>query len=307
VSLKVQAAIKLEAASGSWNGVVRRIGSRLDLLVETSGKLKVGETASFELDIPEHDGVASGLVRVRNAGERAGPYTRYILQITEASARDRQTLQGWMRGQLGARNPTPSRAVPTDTRRRMVSEAAERAAEALRYPKGSIEVEAPLAMRTESGSREGTLIRFHGTEFLVELAQPIEPVGQAFFQFEVPGYGIEVYGTARFKLEAWSDPGSHGYVLEMHLMRRADRDLLLEWLHDQVEEPLGDDASSGPAISDMPTNVPSDLPPDNFRLMASSASRKPGDPPPPAAENRDRSGRDSIREVLRRRFFGKGK
>ncbi len=303
MSLRVQAAIKLEAASGSWTGVVRRVGSRLDLLVETSGKLRVGETASFELDIPEHDGVVTGSVRVRNAGERAGPYTRYILQITEASARDRQTLQGWLKGRLGARRPAPSQAIPTD--RRYVSQAAERAAEALRYPKGTIEVEAPMAMRTDSGSREGTLVRFHGTEFLVELSQPIEPKGQAFFQFEVPGYGIEVYGTAKFKLEAWSDPGSYGYVLEMHLMRRADRDLLLEWLHDQVEEAYDEDASSGPAISDMPTNIPSDLPPDEVRAMASSSSRAPGEPPPPAAE--DRSGRESIREVLRRRFFGRDK
>jgi hypothetical protein len=308
MSVKVNAPIKLQVSSGSWTGVVRRIGSRLDLLVETSGLLKVGEKGSFEIEIPGHSAVVDGTLRVRNAGERTGPYTRYILHITQATARNRQVLTAWMRGQLGSRHPHHSSPVE----RRPAAAAAARAPQALRYPKGTIEVGAPLAMRTDSGVREGTLVRFHGTEFLVEVTQPITVGGQAFFQFEVPSYGIEVYGTAKVQLEAWSDAGSHGYVLVMHLMRRADRDLLLEWLHDQVEDRGGEDDSSGPALSDMPTNIPSSLPPAQVQALATSSSRGRGKPgtrsgASEASDIRARepvSGRDSIREVLRRRFFG---
>jgi hypothetical protein len=309
MSVKVNAPIKLQVASGSWTGVVRRIGSRLDLLVETSGPLKIGEKGAFELEIPGYTSLVDGTLRVRNAGERSGPYTRYILHITDVTARNRQVLHAWMRGQLGSRQAPVSQIS-------QISEVVEErgpvdeATQAQRYPRGTIEVEAPFAMRTDSGSREGTLVRFHGTEFLVELSRAVEVGGQAFFQFEVPGYGIEVYGTAHVKLEAWADPGSFGYVLAMHLMRRADRDLLLEWLHDQVDDNAIDDATTGPANSDTPTDVPSSLPPAEVQAMASSSSRgrRMGDgEPAPAAKGGVASGRDSIREVLRRRFFGRGK
>ena len=51
MAVKVNAPIRLIVASGKWAGVVRRVGSRLDLLVETSGPLKVGEKGSFEIDL----------------------------------------------------------------------------------------------------------------------------------------------------------------------------------------------------------------------------------------------------------------
>jgi hypothetical protein len=307
MSAKVNATIKLQVSSGSWTGVVRRIGKRLDLLVETSGLLKVGEKGSFELEIPGYSSKVEGTLRVRNAGERTGPFTRYILQITETSGRNRQVIHAWMRGQLGSRQGFVSQISNIVERRHETSDVQGQTPHAQRYPKGTIEVDAPFAMRTDSGVREGTLVRFHGTEFLVELSQPVEVGGQAFFQFEVPGYGIEVYGTANLKLEAWSDGGSYGYVLAMHLMRRADRDLLLEWLHDQADEAALGEADSGPGPSDAPTDVPSSLPPAEVQAMTSSSRGQALIEQERAAGKEAPSGRDSIREVLRRRFFGRGK
>ncbi len=314
MSVRVNAPIKLQVASGSWTGFVRRIGRRLDLLVETSGVLNVGESGEFQLEIPGHSAKVEGVLRVRNAGERAGPYTRYILRITDVSARNRQVLTAWMRGQLGSRMPAASQG---QAGRRPDMMAPNDEEQVRRYPKGPIEVGSPIAMRTDSGARTGTLVRFHGAEFLVEVEQPIAVGGQAFFQFAVPGYGIEVYGTAAIKLEAWDEGGTHGYVFGMNLMRRADRDLLLEWLQDQAEQqgPAEDDFS-GPGVSSCPTDVPSSLPPAQVRAMASSSSRglrAPGQPSRSPAQSSARSGgdatkgRESIRDVLRRRFFGRNK
>jgi hypothetical protein len=173
----------------------------------------------------------------------------------------------------------------------------ESADQALRYPRVPIEVGVPIAMRTESGPRMGTLVRFHGTEFLVEVDQPVALGGQAFFQFEVPSFNIEVYGTADVKMEAWKDRGSCGYVLGMQLMRRADRDLLLEWLQEQAEGAERDDDADDLGMSTNPTDIPSSMPPDEVAARAGSGSSGP-------APERGPSRRDSIRSVLRRRFFG---
>ncbi|MFH1463565.1 MAG: hypothetical protein ABIO70_04190 [Pseudomonadota bacterium] len=299
MAVKVNAPVRLQVSSGRWTGFVRRVSARLDLLVETSGTLKIGEIGSFDLEIPGYEGHIEGTFRVRNAGERAGPYTRYILRIGDLPARSRHVMHGWMRGQLGSRMPLTS-DIAIDRRASPESEGlvGESAEQALRYPRVPIEVGVPIAMRTDSGARMGTLVRFHGTEFLVEVDQPVALGGQAFFQFEVPGFDIEVYGTADLKLEAWKDRGSFGYVLGMQLMRRADRDLLLEWLQEQAEGTEHDDDLD---MSTNPTDIPSSLPPDEVAARATSGA--PGQPPP----ERGPSGRDSIREVLRRRFFGKGR
>ncbi len=294
MSVKLNIPIKLTVPSGSWVGVVHRVGSRLDLLVETSGQLRVGDSGGFEMDLGER--LISGKVRVRNGGERSGPYARYIMQITEISARYRQQLTDWVRNEPGAR-PAPAAGVElrTEDAAGVPSSRVGR-----QLPKVTINVNEPVALRTTSGAVEGTLVRFHGSEFLVELAVRLELESQAFFQFGIPGYGIDVFGTALVSQEAWNDHDSCGYVLTMHLMRRADRDLLREWLEDQVGELVEpNELSSG--VSAAPTDVPSSLPPEEVMARAPSSSRGHGqagsqDPAPSG-------GRSSIREILLRRFF----
>jgi hypothetical protein len=298
MAVKVNTPVRLQVSSGRWTGFVRRVSARLDLLVETSGTLKIGEIGSFDLEIPGYEGRVEGTFRVRNAGERTGPYTRYILRIGDLPARSRHIMHGWMRGQLGSRLQVNS-DIAVDRRASPESEGlvGESAEQALRYPRVPIEVGVPIAMRTESGPRMGTLVRFHGTEFLVEVDQPVTLGGQAFFQFEVPTFSIEVYGTADVKLEAWKDRGSCGYVLGMQLMRRADRDLLLEWLQEQAEgADRDDDGDLG--MSATPTDIPSSLPPDEIAARAGSG------PSVPPAPGHNPSKRDGLRNVLRRRLFG---
>jgi len=290
---KADAPIRLIVPSGTWVGVVRKVGARLDLLVETSGQLRVGDLGSFELELG--DKLIDGKIKVRNGGERSGPYARYILQITEITGRNRQRLQDWVRDEHSVRAPAApgGRTEPAATPER-------KARTGRQLPPVTIEVNEPVALRTTGGAVEGTLVRFHGNEFLVELAVPVELDSQAFFQFGVPGYGIDVFGTAQVSQEAWNDQGSCGYVLNMHLMRRADRDLLREWLEDQAGDALEQlDLSSG--VSGAPTDVPSSLPPQEVQARASTSSR--GRAMDASGSGTPSRGRNSIREILMRRFF----
>jgi hypothetical protein len=291
MSTRMNAPIRLTVPSGAWAGVVRRVGSRLDLLVETSGPLRVGDVGSFEMDLGDKQ--VGGKLRVRNGGERVGPYARYILQITEITGRHRQLLAAWVRGEPA------ERVAAAQARTEHATQPTDQPRAGRQLPKVTIEVDQPVALRCSGGAVEGTLVRFHGNEFLVELAGPIELDSQAFFQFEVPGYGIDVFGTAQVGQEAWNEHDSCGYVLSMHLMRRADRDLLREWLEDQAGEALDQlDQSSG--VSGTPTDVPSSLPPQEVQALASSSSRGRG---ADGAADEGRSGRSSIRDILLRRFF----
>jgi hypothetical protein len=297
MSVKKNAPIRLTVPSGTWTGVVRRVGGRLDLLVETSGSLRIGDVGSFELEVPGHS--VEGKMRVRNGGERSGPYARYILQVTEIGGRNRQLLLAWSRGELRQRATVTS---PGGPRLEAADPPEQDRRTGRQLPKVTVEVDEPVALRTSRGAVEGTLVRFHGNEFLVELASPLELDSQAFFQFEVPGFGIDVFGTAQVDQEAWRDHDSCGYVLSMHLMRRADRDLLREWLEDQAGEVL-DRLEYSSGFSEAPTDVPSDLPPDDMRALASSNASGRGAPRPGAVKHH--SGRDTIREILIRRFFKK--
>jgi len=266
----------------------------LDLLVETSGPLRVGDTGSFELEIT--GGIVEGKIKVRNGGDRKGPYARYILQITEITGRHRQQLQAWVRGDASRAAPEVAEALRKETPAAGGGETRGRR----QLPRVTVEVDEPIALRTSTGAVEGTLVRFHGNEFLVELAGPIEIDSQAFFQFGVPGYGIDVFGTALVSTEAWREHDSCGYVLAMHLMRRADRDLLREWLEDQAGDVL-DRLEHSSGISETPTDVPSSLPPQEVEARATSSSK--GRPPERSGEHRRSRGRNSIREILMRRFF----
>lgn len=294
MSVKLNAPIKLVVPSGTWVGVVHRVGKRLDLLVETSGQLRVGDVGGFELDLGERQ--IGGKLRVRNGGERSGPYARYILQITEITGRHRQQLTDWVRNEPEVR-PVP--VAEAEVRTGAATEPPP-ASSGRQLPKVTIDVNEPVALRTTSGAVEGTLVRFHGSEFLVELAVPLELDSQAFFQFEVPGFGIDVFGTATVGQEAWRDHDSCGYVLTMHLMRRADRDLLREWLEDQAGELL-DSGEQSSGVSATPTDMPSSLPPDEVEARASSSSRGRGQGG--SADTPPSGGRSSIRDILVRRFF----
>jgi hypothetical protein len=291
MSVKMNAPIRLVVPSGTWVGVVRRVGTRLDLLVETSGPLRVGDTGRFEMDLG--DKWIGGKLRVRNGGERSGPYARYILQITEITGRHRQQLTAWVRGDPG------ERAAVAEARTEQVAEQPEQRRGGRQLPKVTVEVDQPVALRTSAGAVEGTLVRFHGNEFLVEVAAPIELESQAFFQFEVPGFGIDVFGTAQVGQEAWRDHDTCGYVLSMHLMRRADRDLLREWLEDQAGDALDQNEQSS-GISATPTDMPSSVPPQEVQARVSSSSRGRS---LEGSGGERRSGRGSIRDILLRRFF----
>lgn len=286
MSIKANAPILIRSAGATVGGFVRRVSSNFDLLVETSGQLRVGDTGAFDLDLG--DLRVEGRHRVRNAGERSGPYTRYILRIVEMSDRHRERLLEWARvaQQTDTTRKTSEVVHHIDTaefRFRQPEPVATGEVSGLRslpstgrrtFPEAAVEVDLPIAMRTDRGMRIGSVRRFQGTQFEVTI-EGVLPVGRdAYFQLEIPDYNMPIFGTAAVRSELEAGGAESRFLLSLHMLRHADQDLLVEWLHDQCAIPCGEVEAPGGSTT-------TDTEPGPYQRMA---------------------GRKAIREVLRARL-----
>ncbi len=307
MSLKLSVPITIRIPSGTWAGFVRRIDSQLDLLVESSGSFKVGESGTFDMEIADVPGRIEGLVRVVKAGDRTGPFTRYIFRISKVTSRNARQFHSWLRehpraaaGRSLHESSPDSHGAGDTIPPNYIANAGPRI-----FPKRPVDVDVPITMRLERGLAAGTMRRFQGQRFAVEAEEVVVQGSEIFFQFGIPTYNTVVYGTATVEQEVATYGRSHFYVMHIQKMRDSDRDLMLGWLHEIAPDDafVDSDAITRPDISDVGrsgTPLPS-TPPSNelARHLGPDSRTDPGGGDRPGSDLRPSEGRRSLREVLR--------